>query len=158
MDRLHGQSARSRSFLEKRNANHVHNSHEETEAECDDQNRLLLDRKAHSRQNRYWEEENGQVSDDVHRGRRQVKREDVNAFRAGRIGNAICHGDGIALEDIDECQSEACDIDYGESDVVCPSEDLLVTCQSQVENEDRGFDGHQRRVLESQHRLHGWFT
>lgn len=53
----------------------------------------------------------------------------------------------MTLEDIDECQGEASNINDRESDVICPSEKLLVASQGQVENEDGGFDGHECRVL-----------
>lgn len=156
MDGLQGKPTRSRRLLEKGNADHIDNSNEETETEGDDQNRLLLTRETQMRQDRHREKEDGQVGDDVDGGRGQVKRDDVGAVRAGRTRDVVCRGDRIALEDVDKGQDEACNIDHGEGNVVCPSENLLVACQGQVEDEDGSFDGHQRGVLARQYILHRW--
>lgn len=67
-------------MLEKDNANDINHGHEETKAECDDQDCLLLRGKTHLRQDRDGKEQNGQVGDDVDWGGGQVERDDVDAL------------------------------------------------------------------------------
>lgn len=142
MNRLDFKRAINGSLLEKSNSNNIDHSHEETKGKSNDQNDFLFEWKAHFSQKRHRKEENGEIGDDIHRGGREVQGNNVDAMRVGRdVGKK--HGvERITLEHIDKCQCEARCIYDSQGDEVRPSKDFLVSCQGQVEDKDRGLDGH----------------
>lgn len=133
--------------MEEGNSDHIDDGHEETKTECNNQDCLLLGWKTHLRQDRNREKQDGQIGNDVHGGGGKVEGNDVDALRAGGIIGEERRGEWPTLEKIDHCQSEARSIDYRQRDVVGPSKHLFVARQGQVEDEDGGFDGHERGVL-----------
>jgi hypothetical protein len=54
---------------------------------------------------------------------------------------------GTTLKDVDESEGQARGIDGKESHVVGPAKDFFALGQGKVENEDGGFNSHQRRIL-----------
>lgn len=55
---------------------------------------------------------------------------------------------GTTLKDVDESEGQARGIDGKESHVVGPAKDFFALGQGKVENEDGGFNSHQRRIVE----------
>lgn len=159
-DSVRGLSIGSEHFFPQRvlevgDADDVYDRDEGADGEGGDQGDLLAKLHAELGEDGQGEQQDGEVGQDVDGRRSEVERDDVDTC-AHRV-LVKRRPDGTALEDVEEGQDEAGQVDDGEGAVRGVPKERVGSGHADVEEEDGRLGGHERGVVEDRERVEGLF-